>query len=436
MVISIALLGFGASGTFLSLNKERLLKNSDLLLPMLMIASSISMVFAVRFSQLESIQFDTYLLFSETSQIWSLILIYIIFIIPFFLSSLAIAILFVKYSASIGKLYFFNLIGSGVGGILTIVLMWIIYPSTLPIVISIIPLIAGIFLIKLPIRIPTYAILIIAITSIGFNFIYPQSIISSQFKDISRTMNLTDAKSVEKRNSPYGFIELVESPALRFAPSVSLNFKGKLNPVEGLFNNGDWFGQVFSNYNDSDYAFLDYTTESLPYNIWNIKNALILKSGTGYRALYAISKGVENVSAVESNSAAISFLLENNKLSLNKVNLHVKTMRSFFQSNSSKFDLIAFPTIGNFGGNSGLCALQEDYDLTTQSFQHAWNALGDNGVLTISSWIDYPTRKSLKILNTLFDILKGSGITEPSQHLCTIQSWNTVAFIVRKMVLT
>ena len=63
MVISIALLGFGAAGTVLSLWRERLLNHENRLVPLLMILSGVTQVTAVQFTQYEFARFDSYLLF-------------------------------------------------------------------------------------------------------------------------------------------------------------------------------------------------------------------------------------------------------------------------------------------------------------------------------------------------------------------------------------
>src|SRR5687767_15494617 len=65
MVISIALLGFGAAGTILSLLRKWLLDHSDVLLPFLMIVSGLAMVMAVWLSRSGFARFDSYLLFVD-----------------------------------------------------------------------------------------------------------------------------------------------------------------------------------------------------------------------------------------------------------------------------------------------------------------------------------------------------------------------------------
>ena len=60
VVISIALLGFGAAGTLLAFKREWLLQHSDHLLPTLMILSGLMMVGAVELSNRGFARFDSW----------------------------------------------------------------------------------------------------------------------------------------------------------------------------------------------------------------------------------------------------------------------------------------------------------------------------------------------------------------------------------------
>lgn len=442
MVISVALLGFGAAGTFLSLYREKLLCKSEWLLPTLMILSGLFMSVVVRISQTDILRFDTYLLFSDSSHIWRLLVTYLLYIIPFFLAALAIGIVFVKFTHSIGKLYFYNLVGSGIGGIAVIGLIWQFFPEELPAIISIIPLISGIVIISPKSKIIVIPFALVTSVSILLNLFYPQQLIHSEFKSYSHAMNLPNAKATLEQNSPYGFMQLVTSPALRFAPGLSLQFRGTVAGGDVIFNNGDWFGPIIHSKNSDTLSFLDYTTLSLPYSIWKKEKVLILESGTGYRASYALKKGAKHITAVESNPLIIS-LLENELAnetdfiySHPKLTLHNSDVRTFLQSDTLKYDLITFPIIGSFGGNSGLYALQENYNLTKEAFHQVWDKLNVNGVLSITCWMDYPVRNPLKILATIVETMEEKGIENPSDYISGVRSWGTITFIAKKSKLT
>ena len=70
MVISIAMLGFGAAGTFVAIFRNKLLKRFDTLLPIFMITSGILMAIVVAVSQIPLIQYDSHHLFSEYLNYW------------------------------------------------------------------------------------------------------------------------------------------------------------------------------------------------------------------------------------------------------------------------------------------------------------------------------------------------------------------------------
>jgi len=147
MIISVALLGFGAAGSVLSVWGNRLQKNAEWLLPVLMMVTAIAMALVTDISQQSGVRFDSYLLFAEYSHMGKLLMTYLIFFIPFFSGALAIGLIFVKHAASIGKIYFANLLGSGLGGLLALAGIGLFFSRQLPALISLLPLAAGLMII-------------------------------------------------------------------------------------------------------------------------------------------------------------------------------------------------------------------------------------------------------------------------------------------------
>jgi hypothetical protein len=103
MVISVALLGFGAAGTVLALARSRLLERSDQLLPLLMFGSAAVMATAGSLSQAVFGGFDSFLLFADPGQFWRLLLGNLFVALPFFLAALAIGLVFVREVERIGS---------------------------------------------------------------------------------------------------------------------------------------------------------------------------------------------------------------------------------------------------------------------------------------------------------------------------------------------
>src|SRR5688500_5395023 len=74
MVISIALLGFGAAGSLLSIFQKYLTSRTEFLLPFLMTGTAITMSLVTDVSQESFIRFDSYLLFVEYPHLGKLML--------------------------------------------------------------------------------------------------------------------------------------------------------------------------------------------------------------------------------------------------------------------------------------------------------------------------------------------------------------------------
>ena len=441
MVISVALLGFGAAGTVLSLAKKFFVDRAETILPGLMTLSGLAMALSVNIAQAEALRFDSYLLFADYSHIWKLIATYILFLIPFFLGALAIGIIFIKYVDKIGVLYFANMLGSGLGGLAAVFLMWIFFPQKLPAVIAAIAFAAGVIIVRKEQRNSFTFIVSVTVAVLVFMYITPAKLQLSEYKSLSKTLNLPDSKIILKDSSPYGLIEIVSTPYLRYAPGLSIKYPGVVSVENAAFNNGDWIGPLISAKNDS-LNYLLFTTENLGYVTSDRKNVLVLGAGTGRQIRIAILNDAEIITSVEQNKA-LTNLLEGKLASKVDFILNDKSVRpqnisprTFLLSTQQKFDLISLPMIDAFGGSSGMYALQEQYLLTVESFNEMLAALNRNGVVSVSTYIDYPYRNPIKILATFVEVFEKRKIENPSNYVAAIKNWNTITFLVKNDPLT
>jgi hypothetical protein len=451
MVISIALLGFGAAGTFLAFFRKPLLKHINIVLPALMIGCGLVMSLVTGISQLPFFRFDSYLLFADYSHIGKLLFTYLLFFIPFFIGALAIGLIFDRYVARIGKIYFANLAGSGAGGLILLALLWRFFPAALPALIALLPVLAGMLII------PPYdksrsvldqhktlllAFAFIAIISCIFKIVVPARLQLSEFKDLSKTLLLPDARIKMEKTSPYGLVQAVTSPVLRYAPGLSLTAHQTAQVEAALFLNGDWLGAVTDlRYPDSSFI-LSSTTDALPYIMAARNDVLVLQSGTGMQVMHAVSNHAKKITAVEPNSMVTAALKKellryNDSLFYNPaITVHNTGPRTFLFTDTAHYDLITVPMVGSFGGSAGLYAMHEQFLFTKESFIQMWNRLKEGGAISISAWIDYPARNPLKILSTLVEVLEKLKISHPQLHIAAIKSWATITFVLTRSPLT
>lgn len=441
MIISIAMLGFGTAGTVLSLFKEKLLKNSNNILPILMILSGLTMPAVIYLSQTEPIRFDTMLFFTGNYQIVKLLTTYILFTIPFFFTALAIGIIFTRYSHSIGKLYFSNLVGSGLGGLLIVVLLWIFFPEKISSITGLFAFISGLVLFKSLGKIPLF-VFIFSLTILTITYFYFPDLEPSEFKIRSKTLLLQDSKIIYRQSSPHGVIEIISSPMIRSAEGLSLKFTGTIESGYAILANGDLIGNLLSISKNDSMNFLNFTTSQLPFVMGKRDKVLILNSGSGSDVLRSLYSGARSVTAVEPNSSLISILtnkhpeLNDSVYLLDRVMVYQTNARSFVLSSGEKYDLVILPTVDAFGGTSGFYSLREQFHLTREAINDIISHLNSDGTLMVNVWLDYPPRNSLKVFTTIVEALEKIDISQPRRHITAIKNWNYLTIAVKATPIT
>ncbi|MEL4455773.1 hypothetical protein [Lutimonas vermicola] len=441
MVISIALLGFGASGALLSLYRNELLKKADWLLPFFMISSGLLMSISVRVSRMDFLLFDSYLLFVDYSQFGRLLGSYFLFFLPFLMGSLALGLVFVKKVAQIGIFYFSDMLGSGIGGILAIFLLWHLEPVDLPWVIALMPMLAGVMLIKKKggYLLSAYALLALVICFYqGFSSF---ELKSSQFKSISYALNLPEAKIETRQSSPYGLVQVVSSPVQRYAPGLSLSYVQEVRPSKVIFNNGNWYAAIPQGNMDDSLHVLNHSTMALPYVLESPKKVLIFQAGAGFEVAHALKKKADQIFAVEPN-AIVTRLIKGPYAEYTdslfyrpEVQVYNTSPRSYLKQSDKEFDLIQLPLSGAFGGSVGLNALHEENLLTSEALLEMWQKLSPKGMIVLSSFIDVPPRIIIKNAALIAGMLENLSIVDPLGHVVAIRSWSTLTYVIKKSAL-
>lgn len=436
LVISVALLGFGMAGTVLALCKPFLLRNIEAVLPLLMCGCAVMMAVALPLSQGIVNRFDISLLFVEPGQALLLAAAQGIYLLVFLLGALPLGLVFVHFSSRIGSLYCANLVGSGAGGILGVMCMYFILPQKLPALTALLPWAAAILVLPRRNFVLFAGIFSLAVTALMI--IHPPELKPSQYKAISRTLDLPAATIKNSRPSPYGLVQVVLAPALRHAPGLSLTYSREIEPVTAaVFNNGDWFGAVRENHAN----LLDATASALPYAMHKREKVLVLEAGTGADVGHALARGALAVTAVEPHRRAVQAAAGQygaGSLQLLQdpaVTFSFLAPRTWLAVDAGRYDLITLPDIGSFGGAAGLFALQEQYLLTRKSFRELWNHLEPEGVLRIAAWLDSPPRNSLRLTATVAEALESLGADFAGQ-VAAIRGWDMITFVVKKTPLT
>ncbi len=119
MIVSIALLGFGASGTALTVFPALQKEDPKKRLSQLGFAMGVSMLVAYLLTN--HLPFDSFSIAWDRRQVWILVLHYVALAAPFFFSGMALGFLLNAFPQSVGTTYAVNLLGSAAGCVVALV---------------------------------------------------------------------------------------------------------------------------------------------------------------------------------------------------------------------------------------------------------------------------------------------------------------------------
>ena len=232
MIISIAMLGFAASGAALALFPR--LKNVARI-------SSYSLMLGIAlplsYLLVNQIPFDPVRLAWDKVQILYIGSYYLILAVPFFCTGLIIATAFAVQSSRSGLLYGADLLGAGLGSLGVLLLLGVMAPER------------GVFILALPplaaawlsggARLRVAALLCAGLTLLLF-FRPPEiaELRISPYKGLPSALRFPGATPLRSYYSPFARVDTFTSPAVRFAPGISLGYLEALPLQTGLAVDG------------------------------------------------------------------------------------------------------------------------------------------------------------------------------------------------------
>ena len=443
MVVSMALLGYSASGTFLMLFPSIFKKDTYYVL-------SISALLFAIFSPLSyiitnRIAFDPIKIAWDPMQIVYILIYYIIFSIPFFFSGMTISVAISRFSNIVHRIYFSDLIGAGSGCLLALLIFSLTGASNSVIISSISGILAStIFSLQpsshkknsFPYR------LILIVIPISIIIISPpfMEIAISPYKGLQTALRHPDAEIVKTEWDSISRVDVIKSGAVRFAPGLSLKFQGELPEQIGLTVDGGNLNAItkFSG-NKDDIAFTDYLPSAIPYYLTKPDNILIFDPRGGLDILSAIYNGATNIESVEFYPL-LTEIVKNDYREFsggiyNKEKIGIKSGdgRTFIRQSKNRYDIIQISPGDAFASSStGIYGLTEDYRFTVEAFRDYIEHLNENGILTITLYLLPPPRHELKVVSIAVKALEEIGVTSPEKHIAIIRTWGTITIIIKR----
>ncbi len=433
MVIAVAMLGFGASGTWLAVAGNRMLQNHGYWVPLSMALAAVGLSLAPFLAAAPELRFDMMELFMGGARHWKLIFTYLSFFLPFFFGALAIGLSLAAQPGGIASLYAWNLAGSALGGPLALVLLTFMPAASVNSGLALAAWTAA-GMCGLLNRARYLGIFLGLICLAGLA--WPPQVKPSAYKDLALALEMPQRSVEGPWPSPWGEVRLVHSPVMRYAPALSLNYRQEPPAAPALFVNGDAYGVLLPPPLPGQAHILDATPRGLPYALVQPRKVLILEAGAGVDVTHALFHDTAETTAVEKHPIVRRLAAANSTGHLLNGSLAWMpgTARAWLAGNRSGlkqdgYDLVIMPVAGEFGGDSGRRALEENYIFSREALQQVWNRTSPGGMISAAAWIDYPPRIPLRLAVLLADSIIGRGIEDLPSHLLLMRNWAQLVFI-------
>jgi len=435
MVISVAILGFGASGTALTLLRRRVAaaKRPWMFALALAFALSVPLIsIAARRLPLD-VRFLTW----DLSQIAYVAALEGLMFVPFLLAGAFVGIALMDEPGRISGHYAANLLGSGAGAVAAVALMFVMSPSEMLLTSGAAAFVAAMLL--LPRRAWAFADAAGAAAALAL-MARPamRRAPMSPYKMLPYVLSTPGAEIIHRSEGPLGLIDVVSGPAIHVGGGLSLVNPWPIPPHVLLIVDGDQTSPVYHCRNRDQWAFADQTTSAVAYHLHNRPSVCVLGAGGGADIGAALYNNAARIVALEMNGQIIDAMTgpladRGGDVYLQpNVTVLEREAREYFSGAGETFDVVQFPAMDVLAASgAGLYATQETYLYTVEAMAAMMDRLADRGVLVVTRPARVPPRDGLRVFDTAAEMLRARGL-KPSAHLAMIRSWATVTVLVSR----
>jgi len=441
MIISLALLGYGVSGTFIALGKKFLESRFESAFAISGLLFSVAMVACFVLGQ--RVPFNALEIVWNPRQFLYLGVIYLVYFVPFFFAASCIGLALTCRSSHINRIYFSDLLGAGLGALLIVAALFVLSPQNALLLLAAAALMASALVgFGSTARKPLLAVQAIFLVVLFFGI--PQEWLGmrmSQYKGLSQALQVVDARVLTVSSSPLGLLTVVESTRVPFHHAPGLSFNTSFVPPEQLavFTDGEGMSAITRFDGDLDaLGYLRDVTAALPYRLFDDPEVLILGAAGGTDVLLGLVNGAGYIDAVELNPQMTRLVSDTyadfagHVYVDERVTTHTAEARGFISQNDRNYDLIQVALLDSFAASgSGIQGLSESYLYTVEAVQEYLQHTKAGGMLAITRWLKLPPRDSLKLIATTIEALKRMDVPDPGKRLALIRSWNTSTLLVR-----
>ncbi len=449
MVISIALFGFAASGTFLSIfNARRGQRRPQSVSTQHATAIWVALYTAtalLAFIAINHLPLDYFRLPVEPIQSLYVLTAFIVLALPFFFSGGLVAFAYTRTPENTGLIYFATMCGSACGAVSPALLLPFFSEGQLVVFFALMPmLVVPINLMHLlrsraaEARLQSTQItwmifgLLILCGALFLVSPYGRPMIKvkpSPYKTLSQVLQFPKTRIEQTFNTIRGRTDRVSSPYIRFAPGLSLRYMESLVPQTAAFKDGDHQLVLYPPDARQSVRFAPYTLGYSGYEMHpGAQNALVFLQNGGSAMACILASGIHDITLVVENPALAEIISAHYGHEV-----ITRSPRSFLSGIDRQFDIIQ---VENWGTSlPGSAALNQDHLYTSDAFFQYLNHLTPQGLIVVCRRLLLPPADSLRLWAAAYEGLEKMAVKNPADHLAILRNWDTFVLLISRQPL-
>jgi len=431
MVISVALLGFGASGTVIALLRRRLGADRRAWLCRLSFALAIGAPLCTLASKF--VPLNAKALAWDYRQGLGVLAVESLMFVPFLLGGLVVGVALTDRPERLSGHYAASLIGSGVGAALAVGMLHGVGFVGLIFAMASLAAAAGVVMMRG--RTLANAVVICAVAAWLIAMAAPALTTPavSQYKMLPYALSTPGAKTLHTTSGPMGRIDLVRAPGIHHSFASSVQWHDPPPPHVLAIVDGGRTHAVYDCRRRENWRFTDYSTAAVAYHLRPGPRVCIVPAGGGAqvglarlhdsRRIVAVAPHpqlIETITTVLADRGGSIYLRP-------EVRVEAGEPRGYFLRTGESFDIVQVAGAGG-ASEAGLAAAQESYLYTVESVEAMLGRLGQAGLLCVTCPADVPPRQGLRTLDTVAEALRRTG-RRPAEHLAMIRSSSEVTVL-------
>jgi spermidine synthase len=448
MIVSLALLGFGASGTLLAVWPRLRSGSPHRTLSRLGWGFAATTLGAYLLTLY--LPFDSFAVAIDRRQWGVLALHYLALSTPFACCGLAVSLLLAAFPEYGHRFYAANLVGSAIGCLLAVLLsLWVggegvvALAGALGIAAAWVCTSARqtarlVRLVRHVVYLGAVLLLVVAALRVPAWF----EIRLSPYKDLSYLLLYPDAEPLSQRWNSISRVDVVRSSSIRSLPGSGFSCAHPPPAQLGLTVDGDSLSpisQVSTGFSELPYT--DCLLSALPYRLRPGARGLVLEPSGGFGVLVALGERAGSVTAVVANPLVVEAVRQQGVWAGHiyadpRVQVVTEEGRSYVKRTQARYDVIDLAlTEPQRTIVSGAYSLSENYAYTVEAFLDQLDRLTPDGLLVVTRWLQVPPSESVRAFALAVEAVERSGGT-PETDIVALRSYRQMMILVRRSAFT